>query len=71
MGTIGRAFDREGFPMRAFAYFCQASALTPENPDLANMIASIHQQMLRVNRDVRCPGLLPWDRLVAVASDLR
>lgn len=69
--AVGRAFDRQGFPMRAFAYFCQANALTPENPDLASMIASIHQQMLQANRNVSCPGLLAWDRLVAVAADLR
>jgi len=68
--VVGRAFDREGFPMRAFAYFCQANALTPENVNVAKMIASIHQQMSNAGRDVACPGLLGWDRLVAVVSNL-
>ena len=57
--------------MRAFAYFCQAHALAPDDEHIAGDIASIHQQMLQVGRDVVCPGLLGWDKLEAIAADIR
>ena len=69
--SIAGAFDKQGFPMRAFAYFCQAHALAPEDAHIAGDIASIHQQMLQAGRDVVCPGLLGWDKLEAIVADIR
>jgi hypothetical protein len=69
--SIAGAYDKQGSPMRAFAYFCQAHALVPNDPSTAENVASIHQQMLQVGRNVECPGFVAWDRLEAIVAELR
>jgi hypothetical protein len=69
--AIASAFDKQGMPMRAFAYFCQAHALAPDDQQTNENIASIHQQMLQSGRNVECPGFLAWDRLQEVVATLR
>jgi hypothetical protein len=69
--SVAGSFDKQGQVLRAFAYLCQAQALTPEDETLSAAIDDIRREFQSRGRNVGCPGLLPWDTLERVVTELR
>jgi hypothetical protein len=69
--SVAGAYDKRGSSIRAFAYLCQAQAVTPEDGTIAATIEDFRREFSNRGRNVGCPGLLPWDTLERVVSELQ
>jgi len=69
--SVAAAYDARGSLIRAFAYLCQAQAVTPEDATVAAAVEVFRRDLLNRGRNVGCPGRLAWDTLERVVSDLQ
>lgn len=69
--SVAAAYDARGWPIRAFAYLCQAQALMPDDATITAGVEAIRREFKNVGRNVGCPDLLPWDTLERIVSELQ
>lgn len=68
--SLAGAFIAKDRPLSAFAYLCQAAALSPSDPDIARNLEAARATLRERGREVTCRGKLRWELLRQIVQVL-
>jgi hypothetical protein len=68
--SFAGAFIATDKPLRAFAYLCQAAAVSPQDLAIAQNVARAKEDLRRRGREVTCRGKVPWNVLEQIVQVL-